>query len=801
MLTKDEVMRLNAYMLGLGAPIEKDDAGYNAADFAVMETLGHLCVALSDEETYAILDRLWKYTGRQLYDYRDEIAETKQFYYDRIKDLYLDEDDLAITLSAIREGIGHTKADFTPREIVLLSKNSDGVFLKFGEYMETLPAGGKWKKLDEATFAIFVPYEKLADFLTACRTLGKYGYVPSAEVSDVLTRVPELLAERDRKAQESVAAAASPISLIDENRTNEYNCMIFSFDRYSREFSDLLWRGRDAGALTYVNPVRPDPPKTEISVKKTQLEKLKKFCKEQGFDYSCLVRREEKEAWEKEHWNDSGNTLCDVSKLTLPFTPYPFQVEDATAIVSKKRALIGHDMGCGKTFIASLVGMSIDTPKLVICPESLRLNWLRELQRFHQGADIKVVYSKDARPEFGKDWTVMGYKTATKHRNSILAKRIDCVFIDESHAMKSVSNFGVPDSQRAQAMMEITKYATYTYLMTGTPMPTRSKDLYNELCTLHVINPEAPYAFHRFGTKFCGAENNGFGWDYNGASNQEELHELLSTVMTRRLKKDVLPNLTKQRQFIPLEEVSAEYKSIESKLRHPGDDDTYMGLAMTGRRLLSKVKVKPTLDLAESFLDADQPVVIVTEFNETMDALLAAYTDKSGVCHASCIRGGMADEDKQKAIDDFQNGTNKVCVVNTIAGGVGVTLTAAHNMIICDYDWTPANMTQVEDRICRAGQTECCNIYYMFCENAILDRAFVDMITDKSATIDRVVDAAENTVDLAGTKDANSSYLEALKARLAAEGAEVKKRKPAAKKKKKEEKEETPEATEAEPER
>ena len=40
-----------------------------------------------------------------------------------------------------------------------------------------------------------------------------------------------------------------------------------------------------------------------------------------------------------------------------------------------------------------------------------------------------------------------------------------------------------------------------------------------------------------------------------------------------------------------------------------------------------------------------------------------------------------------------------------IAGGLGLTLTRAHNMIICDYDWTPSNMVQVEDRICRSGQT------------------------------------------------------------------------------------------------
>ena len=107
-----------------------------------------------------------------------------------------------------------------------------------------------------------------------------------------------------------------------------------------------------------------------------------------------------------------------------------------------------------------------------------------------------------------------------------------------------------------------------------------------------------------------------------------------------------------------------------------------------------------------------------------------------------------------------------------MAAGVGITLTKAHTMVICDYDWTPANMTQVEDRICRTGQGEHCNIFYICHEGAILDQIFLQMITDKSSNIDRVVDAAENTVDLVRMKHsdpagmAKNSFLAALKARI-----------------------------------
>lgn len=449
---------------------------------------------------------------------------------------------------------------------------------------------------------------------------------------------------------------------------------------------------------------------------------------------------------------------------------------------------------CGKTFISALVGMSIPDKKLVICPETLRLNWKRELEQtdgVNNGADIKVVYSKDKDPQFGKDWTIMGYKTAVKFAGLIMDEKFNCMFVDEAHKCKAVNNYGTPTSQQAKTVMALSQSMDYTYLLTGTPMPTRNKDLYNELVMLGEINPNAPFAFSRFGKKFCDGYNNGFGWNFDGSSNTDELHEILCKYMTRRLKSDVLPNLTKQRLPIVIEApLSKDYRDIEKRLHHMEDGDTYMALAMTGRRHLSKCKADAAIEFADTLLEGDEPVVLVAEFNETLDKMMEHFGD-----NACCIRGGMTDSAKQQAVDDFQSGRKKVCCINLIAAGVGITLTKAHNMVICDFDWTPANMTQVEDRICRTGQNEHCNIFYICHEKAILDDIFMEMITDKSANIDKVVDNAENTVDLVGMKEGGTTeapagaaaFIERLKARIEEDNANgsskpVKKSKPKAKK-------------------
>lgn len=447
--------------------------------------------------------------------------------------------------------------------------------------------------------------------------------------------------------------------------------------------------------------------------------------------------------------------LVDIKSLSLPFDLYDFQIEDATTLVNNDHMLIAHDMGCGKTLIATLVGLSIPKPKLIICPESLRLNWRKEIRQASDKEDIHIIYSKDKEFKLGKDansWNIMGYHTMAKFKKELVAEAIPVVFIDEAHNCKSVSVMGKPASKRADAALAICRKAEYVYPITGTPIPTSNKDLFNILCMLEV--PKITKNFYHYGQKFCDGKDRGFGWDISGNSNSDELHEILSPYMVRRLKKIVLPHLHKQRIFLPMQANSASVNKECNellKMISETERDNFLGYAMKVRRLLSGIKVKPCMELAENMISAGKSVVIVSEFVDTINAILKKFGDD-----ACCIRGGMTDKKKQATIDAFQNGEKKVCAINMQAGGVGITLTKASNMIICDYDWTPASMAQIEDRICRSGQTEDCTIYYLYAEDMLVDEVFVKTITSKNYNIDRVIDMASNSMDLNESLKENS---------------------------------------------
>lgn len=869
MLNKETLQELNNRMLNLGAPVDKDDTGYNVPDYARMNGLAYIPNnAYTDLMCFAMLDTLRHYENTQLSAYKDEIEETYA-YYDRTvtlaekkqytenhlffkganldylppqeRDRILHKDKLPITY--VKTYSSANLSDY----LVLTFENSRKANQFKNQIRNEDEEKGQDKRCyfrnlgtwDNPEFQFYIKPEILPDFIKAM----SYRFYPDDKLEQILAEmeVGKFTVEHEKIPVEVVSYKKEsddyelhtnayvtdlrdfvnehkPLARWKKTNDNKFNLVVagelipkyleimdnpkFYFDttelkalyeeneknkapkvtnRIYADFSEyyrmdgikggLLILERNMELLKVLQDIpyfKNFPSATgNISIDLTDKEfkllpdTLAKITKDTGFEFE-ISDTLQKHIDEIKVRNNSNYKMIDATTLHLPFKPYDFQLEDIQAIGSKKRMLIGHDMGCGKTFISTVVGTSIHEPKLVIVPESLRLNWEREIKRVTPDADVKVLYSKD-KFEVGKDWTIVGYSTASKFRKELLAENFNCVFVDEAHKCKAVNNKGEPSSERAKAVMQITNNAEYCYLLTGTPIPTSNKDLYNILKMLKVddIDFGEQYAFFNFGKEYCNGVYNGFGWDFNGNSNGEALHKILEPNMVRRLKKEVLPNLIKQRTFVPIKASNSEIRDIESRMEEPSDHDTFMGLAMTGRRLMSNQKLSDCTELCNTMLEAEESVVIVSEFKETIDKIKDIYKDD-----CCTIVGGMSDNAKQQAIDDFQSGKKHVCAVNTIAGGVGITLTKASNMIICDFNWTPANMIQVEDRICRAGQENPCNIYYLYGEDCILDKYFVEMITDKNGNIDLVVDNSENAMNLTADKEANTNFLDYLKEKL-----------------------------------
>jgi SWI/SNF-related matrix-associated actin-dependent regulator of chromatin subfamily A-like protein 1 len=267
--------------------------------------------------------------------------------------------------------------------------------------------------------------------------------------------------------------------------------------------------------------------------------------------------------------------------------------------------------------------------------------------------------------------------------------------------------------------------------------------------------------FTQFAIRYCGAflqEITVRGrtkkvWNTSGSSNEEELQDILrSTLMIRRLKKDVLPQLPKKiRQIIEIENnekaVKAEDKAWKSVCDEIGYDEALKQLeegvgvafaSMAGaRKDVALVKVPYVLDFVENLLKSIDKIVLFAHHKDVVAALMEGLKDYSPVK----LVGGMSDKDKNDSVVRFQNDKEvRVFIGNIKAAGVGLTLTASSTVVFAELCSVPAAMTQCEDRVARIGATADSVLVYHLVLNGSLDVKMARKLIEKQSTADKILD-------------------------------------------------------------
>ena len=286
--------------------------------------------------------------------------------------------------------------------------------------------------------------------------------------------------------------------------------------------------------------------------------------------------------------------------------------------------------------------------------------------------------------------------------------------------------------------------------MSGTPILSRPIEIYNAWKLIDSQNCPDYWYYVR---TYCAARNNGFGWDFSGASHTEQLHhELVNSFMIRRLKKDVLKQLPdKIYSFVPMEldnadeYVKAERDFIQFIRETKGHDAAIragnaekMVQIQTLKQVAVKGKMKSVFNWIEDFLEVDGKLVVFAIHRFVIDKLMEVFGNK-----AVKIDGSVSMIERQKAIDKFQNDDScRLFVGNIKAAGVGITLTASSNVAFLELPWAPGELKQAIDRVHRIGQKNCVNVHYLFAINTIMDK-IAKLIDQKQKVIDSVLDGKD----------------------------------------------------------
>jgi len=434
-------------------------------------------------------------------------------------------------------------------------------------------------------------------------------------------------------------------------------------------------------------------------------------------------------------------------------TYLPYQRAAIAFGLTRSSVLFADEMGLGKTIEA--LGVINADPEarrvLVVCPASLKLNWARECERWLVDRGPIGVAGKTFPDE--ANVVIVNYDILGKWKQE-LGQPWDVLVADECHYVKN------KDAKRSKALYEVV--ARRKLFLTGTPILNRPVELW---AIVHALAPDEFDHFWNFAKRYCKPVRNRFGWEFTGATHLDELHERLrSTVMVRRTKAEVLPDLPpKRRQVIELAsdhiagliaiETGAweEHRRRLNELRavsRSGDERNEAQLAALRagvnmafgelaklRQDTALAKVPLVVEHLKNVLDDAGKLVVFAHHRAVIRELAEPFGDA-----AVTLTGDDDVTARQAAVDRFQDDPSCRLFIGSItAAGLGLTLTASAHVVFAELDWVPAHLTQAEDRTHRIGQQDSVLVQHLVLQDS-LDARMVGTLIKKQRVIDEAID-------------------------------------------------------------
>ncbi|HVH57504.1 MAG TPA: SNF2-related protein [Vicinamibacterales bacterium] len=482
---------------------------------------------------------------------------------------------------------------------------------------------------------------------------------------------------------------------------------------------------------------------------------------------------------------------------------FPHQVEGVAFLLGRRRAILADDMGLGKTrqAIVSLQHLAPNGPYLVVCPASVKRNWAREIEQVIPDASIVVIdgsapvdlthrgtsspgppYTlarggpmphsarvarslRSLAARFDSQagtatWVIVNYDVLGRHRDALEECDWAALVFDEAHYLKNHMSArsklarGLTDSASTK-----TPHPLIVQLLTGTPLTSRPRDLF---VLLQLVGHPLGRSFLAFAKRYCAAEKGEFGWKTGGASNIDELTVQLHGVMLRRSKDDVLALPPKLRAWVPvtvpattgaraikkvlalLTGKSDERLGPVSKATDPRKRGRLLAFLVEARQALAIAKTSATLDFVRGAIEQGEKVIVFSCFDDPIQKLAREFGSSAVV-----LTGKTPGSTRQTIVDLFQHDDDVgVLLANIIAGGTGLNLTAATQVVFNDLDWVPTNHWQAEDRAYRIGQTRTVNVTYFVAQDTIDD--FVHAVLETKAALVAAIVEGEAIAEGAG---------------------------------------------------
>lgn len=448
-------------------------------------------------------------------------------------------------------------------------------------------------------------------------------------------------------------------------------------------------------------------------------------------------------------------------------------------------------------------------PALIICPNTLKKNWKREFAKWWPGVKVQIITgtATQRRKQFeepGVDVYVINWESLRSHSrlasygSVALARCIQCkglddrvtenrcevherelnrinfkaVVADEIHRSKD------PKSKQTRAMWAATGDADVRFALTGTPI---ARDVLDMWPILHWLSPEEWPSKTRWIDRMVDTMLNAFGgMMVLGVKPhmEAEFHAAINPRMRRMLKARVLPWLPEmvfERRDI---EMSTKQAKAYKDMRDNMIAELESGEAVIASSVLTQTtrltqfasafaemvtdevtgEVRPVLSEPSCKVDAvmndiksgdfgDDSVAVCAVSRQLIELLSASLT-KEGIEHG-LITGAQSEEERQKAVDDFQAGKIKWVLFTAQAGGVGITLTTARRLIMLQRPWSLVDHKQALDRIHRIGSEIHDSVIVMdYVTEGTIEERVLQVLESKGENFEQIVKDKDKLLSL-----------------------------------------------------
>jgi len=461
-----------------------------------------------------------------------------------------------------------------------------------------------------------------------------------------------------------------------------------------------------------------------------------------------------------------------------------YQLHGAQWLAERTQAFLADEPGVGKTAQAIRACDLVAAENvLVLVPASVRVNWLREFEKFSpfDRAGVAIMdgngvpcprgitvcsYALITPIKVGKLASPQTRKLAAKRkafRESLLARHWDVLILDEAHGLKerTASVTKAVYGRDCGGAIGLASCSAHVWRLSGTPVPNYADEMWTHLHSAGLY----PRNYYDFVSEFCTGFTSDYGFRITGTKNAAVLKSIFSPFILRRKKADVLPKLP----ILEIEHHVLEPSLVDEEVYYPetsvaGNSYLHADLREQNEKMKDAVAAgDSTLEYLRSIAPAAGTLrryigiskvpaylnVVIPELRERRyDKLLIGAWHESVITMlreglrdfgAITLFGGTPSEKRQQHLDKFKN--NRACrvLICQVKVAIGFNATKAYRADILEPSWVPAENKQFIDRCHRIGQDHPVIARFFGCARSI-DLDITKALANKSREIAKVFD-------------------------------------------------------------